>query len=159
PNGVWSYGWLAPGAAPNSSTFTLYSQQFTIAAGVEVWGSNTVAPQWDFYNSSNAPQQTYFGTLTLQPGQAAFHPGPDGEYSVYRFTAPAAGTYSVSAGFSGLDWGGTDTSAPNFGMTSTDVHVLDNGLSIFDGTINGSDVPGLVSGSNPTASFSTILSL
>ena len=168
PNGVWSYGWLAPGAAPNASTFTLYTQSFTVPTGytlsfpaptgLEVWGANTVNPQWVFYNSSNSAQ-TYYGTLTLQPGEAAFHPGPDGEYSVYRFTAPTTGTYSVATEFSGLDWGGPNPSAPNYGMTSTDVHILENGTSIFYGTINGSNVPGLVSGPNPTAFFDSTLFL
>ena len=31
-----------------------------------------------------------------------FHPGPNGEYSVVRWTCPVAGTYSVEAGFRSL---------------------------------------------------------
>ncbi|MBO0698168.1 MAG: hypothetical protein J2P46_07225, partial [Zavarzinella sp.] len=48
-----------------------------------------------------------------------------GEHSVVRWTAPAAGTYDVAALFTGDD------------LTSTDVHVWHNGVSIFDGTVNG----------------------
>ena len=67
------------------------------------------------------------GTPVFGPGPAAFHPGPNGEPSVFRFTAPAAGPYRLESSFFGSD---------NVG-TSTDVHVLLNNAPIFNGTVSG----------------------
>jgi len=54
------------------------------------------------------------------------HPGVNGQYSVVRFTAPTAGLYSLSGFFQGID------PAP----TTSDVHVLVNGVAIFNGNIS-----------------------
>ena len=45
-----------------------------------------------------------------------------------RFTAPTTGIYDLSVTFAGADF---------VGPTTTDVHVLDNGISIFDGSVDG----------------------
>ena len=55
----------------------------------------------------------------------ALHPGPKGEYSVVRWTAPEAGTVEISTRFTGLAERAT-----------TDVHVLHNGRALFDGLVN-----------------------
>ena len=65
-------------------------------------------------------------TITFKPDQLVIHPGPGGQYDVVRFTAPGVNTYSISTAFFGVD------SRP----TTTDVHVLRNGVSLFDGNIN-----------------------
>jgi uncharacterized protein (DUF2141 family) len=72
------------------------------------------------------------GSVTLGAGQIAEHPGPSGQYSHIRFTAPAAGNYSVAVTFTGIDHGGVTPQG-----TTTDVHVLYDGKSLFDGLING----------------------
>ena len=76
-------------------------------------------------NISNAT--VVVGTVTWQPGQMVNHPGPNGEYSVLRWTAPQAGEIEVSASFSGAD------------STTTDVHVLFNETTMAgcDGNVNG----------------------
>jgi Ca2+-binding RTX toxin-like protein len=63
-----------------------------------------------------------------QPGELGAHPGNNGEYSLVRWTAPASGSISIAAAFSGLDF---------VGPTTTDVHVLHNGVSLLDGVVNG----------------------
>lgn len=78
--------------------------------------------------------------VTWQPGQLGFHPGPSDENAVIRFTAPDTGPYTLASTFTGLD------RKP----TTTDVHVLVNSSSIFDGIVNAF-------GSGPT--FSTLLTL
>ena len=65
--------------------------------------------------------------MTWQPRQLAFHPGPSGEFSVIRWTAPTTATVSIAGSFTG-----TDCCA-----TTTDVHVLRNGVSLFDNSVNG----------------------
>ncbi len=64
------------------------------------------------------------------PHGLSFHPGAKGEYSVVRYTAPVAGPFKVSSKFSGIDE-----------QTTTDVHVLHQGHSIFDSFVrlNGHD--------------------
>jgi alpha-galactosidase len=59
------------------------------------------------------------------PGRLSFHPGPKGEYSVVRWTAPAPGEYRLTAAFIGIDE-----------KTTTDVHVRHGVQSFFDGFIN-----------------------
>jgi hypothetical protein len=127
PNGVWSYGILSPGSSPNSSTFSLFPASGVVGGSIAYWnesGGGLIAPE-AFYNSSSSVEN--YLTITMQPHQAAFHPGPNGEYGVYRFTAPITGSYTLSATFTGIDIAGT----------TTDVHVLDNGVSLFQGNING----------------------
>lgn len=54
------------------------------------------------------------------------HPGPSGQYSIVRITVATAGSYVVSGLFSSSE------------DASTDVHILANGSSLFDGAVNGS---------------------
>ena len=78
--------------------------------------------------SHNGSESTIvFSDLVWQPGEMSLHPGPGGELSVVRFTAAAAGPYSIAATFAGL--------APEV-VATTDVHVLVNGHSVFDGTVD-----------------------
>jgi uncharacterized repeat protein (TIGR01451 family) len=74
----------------------------------------------------------------------SFHPGPNGEFSVVRWTAPVAGTYHVASTFKSLRFEGSPT--------TSDVHVLHNSSPIFDALING-----LISSGDQ--SFSTTLTL
>ncbi|MCY2987768.1 MAG: putative Ig domain-containing protein [Planctomycetota bacterium] len=122
PNGNWVSGW-EPGNSLGSG-FTPYTQ---------TWHPNAL----DFwlFSPGNNPSIAHNGTsqvfvdssnsIIFQPGELSLHPGPGGQYSVDRFTAPVSGTYSVTAKFSSLD---TDHGG-------TDVHVLVNGKSIFDGVV------------------------
>ena len=124
PNGAWSYGW-----SPSlGGEFDKYVSTRS--------GHPHPEPQsWDgpissFFpviskNISNAT--VVVGTVTWQPGQMVNHPGPGGEYSVLRWTAPKAGEVEFSASFSGAD------------STTTDVHVLFNDTAIpdCDGNVDG----------------------
>lgn len=74
---------------------------------------------------NTASDRLSFNGITFEPKGLAFHPGPKGEYSVVRWTAPSPGDYQVSCAFTGID-----------GKTTTDVHVLHGGRSLFDGLIN-----------------------
>jgi hypothetical protein len=69
-----------------------------------------------------------------------------GQYSLVRFVAPKAGTYKITAQFEGV----------HFGLSSTDVHVLHNGKSLFDADVNGyGGDPAFhkIEGSSPTAEY------
>jgi hypothetical protein len=69
-----------------------------------------------------------------------------GQYSLVRFVAPRSGTYSVNAKFVGI----------HFGLSTTDVHVLKNGNSVFASNIEGYGGDAAfhkVEGSNPQAEY------
>jgi hypothetical protein len=80
PNGVWSYGWR------NYSQFQLYTSNGPDINGLPVWWGplqydGGVAPVIAL-NTTGSPING------VQPGQLALHPGPNGEASVLRWTAP-----------------------------------------------------------------------
>jgi hypothetical protein len=91
-------------------------------AMVEIWRG----PSTDPCVTHNPGQQTIRALgVTWRPGQLAFHPGGAGEYSVVRWTAPAAGKVDLEARFTSIAERAT-----------TDVHVLHNEKSLFEQGIN-----------------------
>lgn len=138
PNGVWSYGW----SSTLTSALNLYPNNYN-DIGLDVWADlghiSRGAPSVAYNGTGNAITQ-YENGITWQPGQLSLHPGESGEYSHARWTVPDAGIFNISAMFTGIDQNGT----------STDVHVLHNGTSLFDGLVNGF---------GNTSSFSTTVSV
>jgi hypothetical protein len=119
PNGTWTYGW----SASLGTTLHPYLNHDN-AFGLDLWRDQT------------DPNVSLNGTdFPINPGFAiwpahrvAFHPGPIGEFSVVRWTAPHAAMIAVTSVFTGFDYNGP---------TSTDVHVLLNGVSVFDAFVEG----------------------
>ena len=142
PNGVWSYGW----SSTLTSVFNQYTDKYKPEGmgGIDVWGSG---------DRSYGPSVAYNGTgsaitidehnITWQIGQLSLGPGYNGQYSHARWTAPYAGTFDIATVFTLLDGDGG----------STDVYVLHNGVSLFDGGLYGFGVPSSFS------SFSTTVSV
>lgn len=130
PNSVWSYGW----SSALTSAFNLYPDNGKMGpVPIDVWVDLGV-----FYPfiSSSTPNVGHNGTgivntdhptIIWQPDQFSLHPGQSGEYSHAFWTAPYAGTFDIASTFTGIDLLGT----------TTDVHVLHNGISLFDGLVNG----------------------
>lgn len=119
PNGVWSYG-QEPTLGGSLSLYTVHNN----SSGVDYWGTGSfLTPPEVFHNGTSSV--VHVSTITLQPGQLAFHPGPQDQYSVIRFTSPVAGAFDLSSSFIGVD------------STTTDVHILHNGASLFSGSVNG----------------------
>jgi hypothetical protein len=113
PNRVWSYGW----SETLGSTFHRYTNQAKNPGGVDVW-----------YESGNqlvAHNGTGVASIAWPVDQLGFHPGQNNVYSVIRWTAPNTEIYTINATFIGSD------------NATTDVHVLNNGNSLFQGDING----------------------
>jgi len=75
------------------------------------------------------------------PGRLSLHPGPKGEYSVVRWTAPESGRYDLEAVFLAIDE-----------ETTTDVHVLQGGQPLFKGMIN-------LDGQGPQATYKRELAI
>ncbi len=126
PNGVWSYGW----SSTLTSDFNLYPNhgKMSETIDIDVWaGSNFPGPPNVAHNGTGSVNNDH-PTITWQPGQFSLHPGDSGEYSHARWTAPYAGTFDIASTFTGID---------HYLGTTTDVHVLHNGISLFDGSVNG----------------------
>jgi hypothetical protein len=79
--------------------------------------------------------------ITWNPGQLGMHPGQKGEPAVLRWTTPSAGAFELTGTFKSIAVKAT-----------TDVHILHNGKTIFDGKIN-------IDGGASEAPFSTKLSV
>ncbi|HJW72294.1 MAG TPA: hypothetical protein VJ486_05510 [Geothrix sp.] len=106
------------------SGFTPFVNHGPRTDGLDDWDS---WPTASILHNATLKNITVSGTnVVLVPNQLSMHPGSGGQYSVLRWTAPEAGSMDVRASFMGLD------PAP----TTTDVHVLLNGVSKFDGTVN-----------------------
>ncbi len=109
--GPWSYGY------ETSFGGSLVPYPYKLANG---WG----------YNNCNPPDGSgcFWNTPLIGDlgSELILHPGANGDFSVLRFTAPSSGNYSVSGFFEGI-------AAQN---TTTDVHVLVNGSSIFSDDLN-----------------------
>jgi hypothetical protein len=151
PNKVWQYGYSATNSlAPGQFRFDQYADA---AATVGFWHpakSPGPGPDWYPYIAYNSTRKSQFGSSNgwaVRPGEVAMEASNSGQYSLVRFVAPVAGTYKVSAQFAGI----------HFGLSTTDVHVLHNGTSLFDADIDGyGGDPAFhkVQGANPTASYS-----
>jgi PEP-CTERM motif-containing protein len=144
PNGVWSYGW----STTLGSAFNLDSVKTNTYSGTNLSGwLTTLAPDGSpliLHNGTGSP--VTLGNSTFQPGQLALGPGLNLQYSVLRWTALSSGTFNINATFSGLSALG-DTS---------DVHILHDGVSIFNSNVTGSPAPESYSGSQSITAGDTI---
>lgn len=95
-------------------------------AGLEIWRMPDATDPNITHNGQKYPLVGQ--GITWQSKQLALHPGPNGEYSVARWTCPAAGEHRIEATFTGIAQKAT-----------TDVHVLHNGRSLHDDLINVDD--------------------
>ncbi len=93
-------------------------------AGLRSWSSKELGGSDPCVNHNPTSEVRRFANVRWEPGRLALHPGPKGQYSVVRWTAPQAGQYQVDAAFLAID-----------ADTTTSVHVLHNGKSLFQGAI------------------------
>ena len=107
----------------NSGRWDLAGVNDEVFSKLDIWHSQAGREPWATLNPSAQPVETPF-SFTWPPRQVALHPGPQGEYSVVRWTAPAADRYSIAATFAGLF------------KATTDVHLLHNGRPQFDALLN-----------------------
>jgi hypothetical protein len=98
PDGVWSYGYSAEGGADYA--MTTFNRPIENNTGEGWVYNNMVAP--DIYKNT-----TDTTIDNVKPGQISLHPGPTPfeQFSILRFTAPAAGTFEVTGQFFAGDIG------------------------------------------------------
>lgn len=122
PNGVWTYGF----ETTLGGALTLYDQTNTTDCNSGSWRSSTVQSLGAPVDCSN---KTNIQGGFIPAHSAGFHPGPNGEYSVFRFTTPALDTYDLFATFGAADFGGAD------------VHILLNGVSLYSHEVDPNNTP------------------
>lgn len=115
PNGVWSYGY----STTVGGTFNAFTTSASASNGLESWFTPSVQDLGTplVYRNSSLDPITIV-TATIGGSEAGFHPGPNTQ-AIYRFTAPAAGSYFVEASFFTHD----------ANATGVDVYVLKNGAT------------------------------
>ena len=125
PNGVWSYGW----SSTLGGTFNTYTNVDVTPPGFERRYSGLSFDGWPGVERNSTGSNVFdASTLNdLQAGQLALVPGAGGQDSIVRWTAPAAGTFSIATSF--IE---TEQDA-----NSVDVHVLTNNVSIFNAIMSG----------------------
>lgn len=101
PNGVWSYGYCYS----LGGSMIVYPDYLPDYSGESTWRDDNLNDTHDIPNASER-EVTFWG-FVLGPNDLIIHPGPDGEYSMIRWTAPADGTINLDAGFAGAH--GNDT--------------------------------------------------
>jgi len=92
-------------------------------AGISLWHLPAGRDPNITYNATQGTIRSL--GVTWEPGRLGLHPGPNGEMSILRWTAPAAGQYTISATFASIA-----------AKATTDVHVLHNGKSLLSSFIN-----------------------
>jgi hypothetical protein len=124
PNGAWSCGW-----SPFLGGFFLLDFDHQLPEGLDQWrGDRSSDGNPSVYHNGTMADITLGGTTFFQENELGLHPGPNGEYAVLRWSAPADGVIALDASFYGA----------NFAYpTSTDAHVLYNGQALFDVFIEG----------------------
>jgi sugar lactone lactonase YvrE len=146
PNGVWSYGRTIDISGP----LVLFTRHYIPPV------NNNLEQMWDDPNDSSGATPSVAlnsggafndGNVTFQAGALIMHPcGVSGhDYAHVIFTAPATGSYSLAGDFfaqqNGID---------------VDVHVLVNGVSVFDSTITSNGVSRPFSGTFSLSAGDTI---
>ena len=131
PNSVWSYGFES---VPIGSPFHLLTLPAPVPAvpgpTIDSWSSPAFGAVGVFHNGTAVPQSvTTVGpeTSLFDPGMLAMNAGPNDEYGIVQFTAPAAGLYLIQGTFEGIDTASTVSS----------VYLLENNLVVAAGSVFG----------------------
>jgi len=121
PSGGWTYGTRAN----LNASFVAFSQSTSLQVGALVKWSNAASEPYVMGNVSGATQS--MSTIHVPRSALILHPGPAGQRSVVRWTAPQAATIQLAGRFEGVAREGT----------SSDVAVTHNNAILFSGNLDG----------------------
>lgn len=122
PDGIWQYGY----SSGLGSSFNLYLAQ-SFECSLTKWQIPGMIPPVVEKNETQSDIHCY-GCIFPTSEFISLHPGPNGEYSVLRWTAPSAATWKITAIFKSL------RSSVN---TTTDVHLLHNSVPVQSSYVDG----------------------
>jgi hypothetical protein len=130
PNVPWSYGFES---VPLGSPFKLLILPVAVPSvpgpAIDSWQSPTFGEVGVFHNGTAATQSVTIGpeTSIFDTGMLTMHAGPNDEYGMVQFTAPAAGFFTIQGTFEGRDTAGT----------TSDVHLLWNNALVATDNVLG----------------------
>jgi hypothetical protein len=130
PNGVWSYGFEN---VPLGSPFILFPASVPVASSpgpnIVAWQAPAFGQAGVYFNQTPVPQTVTINTEVslFNPDMLAMNTGPNDQFALVQFTAPANGLYQIGGTFEGRDTTGTVSS----------VYLLDNNIPIISGTVTG----------------------
>jgi hypothetical protein len=128
PNGVWSYSYES---VPIGSPFNLLTLPLPVASVpgpfINSWQSPAFGEVGVFDNGTAASQTVSIGPeiSLFNSGELAMHAGPNDEYGMVQFSAPANGIYTIQGTFEGIDVAGT----------SSTVFLLHNNVVVASGIV------------------------
>jgi hypothetical protein len=123
-SGAWQYGSSASLGGP----FNLDSTKTAYGAASDVIAWSPAGTFWPTVALNTGSSQVNFGAsdaIHLAAQQGLLHPGSGGEFAVVRLNVTSSFTGWLQTEFAGIDTVGT----------TTDVHVLLNGVSLFASAI------------------------
>jgi len=98
---AWTFGW----ESSVGGTFTQYDYSYTNGSNSLQWVDSSISSD---YSIPTVWKNTSTGNTTIDGvayGQVSLHPGESGQFSVVKWTASSAGTYTVSYSFGEGDSG------------------------------------------------------
>jgi PEP-CTERM motif len=128
PFGTESYGWSTGLGTP----FVVDTTPST-ALGFNIWAPAAYSTNPALYTPAvfYNPTGSISATSNIPPGSMVLHPGQAGQYAILRVTdSPISSPQTIS--LTGQFW-----SAYSNPPSTTDVHILKNGIPIFNGNVNG----------------------
>jgi VCBS repeat-containing protein len=150
-DGVWSYGGRSTFTGTTLSLATVHTNVYAPAGSpdpaLQGWLGNGITTDYPFVlvNVTNAPifDAPNLGAPggPIPAGGMIVHPAntdAPNQFGIVRWTAPVAGTYNLAA-----SW--TDISNGGGGGAGADVHVVVNGVSIFNGITSMENGPAVAS--------------
>jgi hypothetical protein len=103
----WSYGYaISPGGM-----FEPDSLHYSPAAGIDIWtGAAVDSLEPSVFHNGGPVTQTY-AEMAIPAAGLGIYPGPSGEPSIVRWTAPVAGSYAIDVTFTGISTPATAVTA------------------------------------------------
>jgi hypothetical protein len=155
PTSYWQVGYTK-GTTLDSDQFQLSTfADTTTSNSIGMWHPFSGQPGYYPYvgqNRTSASTTEPTNGWAVKPGQIAMEGSNSGQYSVLQFIAPRKGKYKIKATFEGI----------HFGLSTTDVHILNNSQELLNKRIEGYGGDSSfhkIEGVSPSASFEEVLSL
>src|SRR5205823_13056614 len=108
-SGSWSYG-STPTRGGAFTPYAFTGQLFGMPSWFKTAPTNGATFPLLAYNNTGVSVNPSAPGLNIPPQTLLLHPGPSGENSVLRFTAPADASYLIQGRFYGVDQTTTDVS-------------------------------------------------
>jgi hypothetical protein len=147
PNGPWAYG-----SGVGGVSFNRFASSFTSTTGnlgpSSYWQATVPVDNVPLVGLNVSGSPYNFGTVMVPTGALWVHPGPVNDVIV-QWTAPAAGTYSLSASFALMD----------ISPSGVIGEVFDNGSLIYSGTLTGPGADQSTHTLGQSETFSDVVSL